>query len=207
MHRILSTPGFLLVAIFGFLQLACIFLHTIVCPKRGFLNFLVWGESLDTAATDVPVILWRVGGIGCTYPEYQVAMATKLANIWWCLIFVDPQLGLSSYHPSGAWVYQVSPRYLDNFFTHAWNDNWQGNPDYACSQRDLFQFDFIRRKSHMDCPGVEPGPPLLKARPVKKLAIGVQFSCINPPPPLPSVQKEQRSATSDIGVQRTTRVT
>jgi hypothetical protein len=54
-----ASPGFLLIATFGFLQLACIFLHTIVCPKRGFFfNFFVWGESLDTAATDVPVTRW-----------------------------------------------------------------------------------------------------------------------------------------------------
>jgi hypothetical protein len=43
---------------------------------------------------------------------------------------------------------------------HRWNDIDRGKPKY--SGKNLSQCHFVH-KSHMDLPGIEPGPPLCEA--------------------------------------------
>jgi hypothetical protein len=38
-----------------------------------------------------------------------------------------------------------------------WNETDRGNPKY--SEKNLSQCHFVDHKSHMDRPGIEPGPP------------------------------------------------
>jgi hypothetical protein len=38
-----------------------------------------------------------------------------------------------------------------------WNENLQGKPKY--SEKTCPQCHFVQQKSHMNCPGLEPGPP------------------------------------------------
>jgi hypothetical protein len=40
---------------------------------------------------------------------------------------------------------------------HRWNEIDRGKPKY--SGKNLSQFHFVHHKSHMDLPGIEPGPP------------------------------------------------
>jgi hypothetical protein len=40
---------------------------------------------------------------------------------------------------------------------HWWNEIDRGKPKY--SEKNLSQCHSVRHKSHMDCPGIEPGPP------------------------------------------------
>jgi hypothetical protein len=49
--------------------------------------------------------------------------------------------------------------YVDISWT--WNDPDKGNPKY--SERNLSQYHFFHKKSHMDWPGIEPGPPRWEA--------------------------------------------
>jgi hypothetical protein len=41
---------------------------------------------------------------------------------------------------------------------HHWNEIDRGNPKY--SGKNLSQCHFVHHKSHVDRPGIEPGPPL-----------------------------------------------
>jgi hypothetical protein len=40
---------------------------------------------------------------------------------------------------------------------HRWNEIDRGKPKY--SGKNLSQCHFVHHKSHMDSPGIEPGPP------------------------------------------------
>jgi hypothetical protein len=42
-----------------------------------------------------------------------------------------------------------------------WNETGRGKPKY--SGRNLSQCHFVHHKSHMDLPGIEPGPPRWEA--------------------------------------------
>jgi hypothetical protein len=42
-----------------------------------------------------------------------------------------------------------------------WNEIDRGKPKY--SEKKLSQCHFVHHKSHMDRPGIEPGPPRLEA--------------------------------------------
>jgi hypothetical protein len=42
-----------------------------------------------------------------------------------------------------------------------WNEIDRGKPKY--SGKNLSQYDFVHHKSHMDRPGIEPGPPRWEA--------------------------------------------
>jgi hypothetical protein len=44
---------------------------------------------------------------------------------------------------------------------HRWNEIDRGKPKY--SGKNLSQCHFVHRKSHMDWPGIEPGPPQWEA--------------------------------------------
>jgi hypothetical protein len=44
---------------------------------------------------------------------------------------------------------------------HRWNEIDKGKPKY--SEKTLSQCHFVRHKSHMDWPGIEPGSPLWEA--------------------------------------------
>jgi hypothetical protein len=44
---------------------------------------------------------------------------------------------------------------------HRWNEIDKGKPKY--SGKNLSQCHFVHNKSHMDWPGIEPGPPQWEA--------------------------------------------
>jgi hypothetical protein len=44
---------------------------------------------------------------------------------------------------------------------HRWNEIDRGKPKY--SGKNLSQYHFVHQKSHMDWPGIEPGPPRWEA--------------------------------------------
>jgi hypothetical protein len=44
---------------------------------------------------------------------------------------------------------------------HQWNETDRGKPKY--SWKNLSECHFVYRKSHMDRPGIEPGPPRWEA--------------------------------------------
>jgi hypothetical protein len=44
---------------------------------------------------------------------------------------------------------------------HWWDDSDRGNPKYW--EKNLSQCQFVHHKFHVDCPGIEPGPPLWQA--------------------------------------------
>jgi hypothetical protein len=44
---------------------------------------------------------------------------------------------------------------------HRWNEINRGKPKY--SEKNLSQCHFVHYKSHMDWPGIEPGPPRWEA--------------------------------------------
>jgi hypothetical protein len=44
---------------------------------------------------------------------------------------------------------------------HRWNETDRGKPMH--SEKNLSQFHFVHHKSHMDRPGIEPGPPRWEA--------------------------------------------
>jgi hypothetical protein len=120
----------------------------------------VWGESLDTAATDVPVtrwfkydwdklwlvytqivpvifeppcILWMVECGGLVESGAQIPSTRSLWRL--SQYMVMPNICGSSagtFFISPFWrlsLSGVSQIFGQFFFTHAWNDNWQGNPD------------------------------------------------------------------------------
>jgi hypothetical protein len=47
------------------------------------------------------------------------------------------------------------------FMEHRWNEIDRGKPKY--SEKNLSQCHLVHHKSHMDRPGIEPGPPLGEA--------------------------------------------
>jgi hypothetical protein len=46
---------------------------------------------------------------------------------------------------------------FSSLMEHRWNEIGRGKPKY--SGKNLSQFHFVYHKSHMDRPGIEPGPP------------------------------------------------
>jgi hypothetical protein len=44
---------------------------------------------------------------------------------------------------------------------HRWNEIDRGKPNY--SGKNLSQCYFVHHKSHIDRPGIEPGPPRMEA--------------------------------------------